>query len=60
MSINYKMTKEFYDSIRFPLYWNAKEKKMMRSKKGMSEKEVLNYINSSFGLRGTVTEISFI
>ena len=58
--INYKMTKDMYDSIRFPIYWNAKEKKMKRSKKGLSKKEVLNYINQSFGLIGTVTEITFI
>ena len=42
------------------MYWNEKEKKMMRSNKGMSKKEVLQYVNDSFGLLQEVTEIIFI
>lgn len=60
MGIKYKMKKDMYDSIRFPMYWNEKEKKMMRSNKGMSKKEVLQYVNDSFGLLQEVTEIILI
>ena len=56
----YNMKKEMYDSIKYPMYWDSREKEMKRSKKGLSKKEVLNYINQSFGLIGTVTEITFI
>lgn len=60
MSIKYKMSKTMYDSIRYPEVWNSKMKKMVRSKKGLTKKEVLDYVNNTFGLRGTVTEIAFM
>ena len=59
MGINYKMSKELYNSIKYPMYWDAKEKTMKRSKKGLTKKEVLDYINQSFGLKEEVIEITF-
>ena len=58
--ICYKMSKEMYDSIKYPMFWNGKEKKMKRSKQGLSKKEILEYVNKNFGLIGTVTEINFV
>ena len=60
MGTKYKMKKDMYDSIRFPMYWNEKEKKMMKSNRGMSKKEILQYVNDSFGLLQEVTEIILI
>lgn len=60
MGVKYKMKKDMYDSIRFPMYWNEKEKKMMKSNRGMSKKEILQYVNDSFSLLQEVTEIILI
>lgn len=60
MGVKYKMKKDMCDSIRFPMYWNEKEKKMMKSNRGMSKKEILQYVNDSFGLLQEVTEIILI
>ena len=59
MSVKYKMSKEMYDSIKYPMYWDAKDKEMKRSNKGLTKKEILQYINDTFGLKDTVTEIIF-
>lgn len=58
-NVSYKMTKAMYNSIKYPVYWSEKEKKMVRTKKHLSDKEVLDYVNSSFGIIGNITEIVF-
>lgn len=60
MGVIYKMKKEMYDAIKFPMRWDAKEKKMKRSKRGLTDKEVLDYVNQSFGLLSDVIEISLV
>lgn len=57
MPVAYKMSQEMFDSIRFPMYWNASQKKMMRKKNSLSMKEILDYVNSTFGLMRPVNEI---
>ena len=59
MGIKYKMSKEMYDSIKYPMYWDAKDKEMKRSDKSLTKKEILQYINKAFSLKDTVTEIIF-
>ena len=59
MGVKYKMSKEMYDSIKYPMYWDSREKEMKRSKKGLSKKEILDYVNNSFGLKEKVVEIVF-
>ena len=59
MGVKYKMSKEMYDSIKYPVYWDAKDKEMKRSKKGLTKKEILQHVNDTFGLKDTVTEIIF-
>ena len=49
-----------YDSIRYPIYWDAKQKKMMRSRKPLSDKDILDYVNSTFGLIRKVNEIVLV
>lgn len=60
MGFQYKMSKLAYDAIKYPMYWDAKEKTMKRSKKGLTNKEVLEYVNKSFGLLQPVVEIVLI
>ena len=43
MGVKYKMSKEMYDSIKYPMYWDAKDKEMKRSNKGLTKKEILQY-----------------
>lgn len=57
MPTSYKMSQEMYDSIRYPMYYDAKTKKMSRSRKPLTTKEVIEYINSNFGLLKEVNEI---
>lgn len=56
----YNMKKEMYEGIKYPMYWDGKEKKMKKSKKGISHKEILQYINQTFDLKDEVVEINFI
>lgn len=59
MGVKYKMSKEMYNLIKYPTYWDSKDKEMKKSKKGMTKKEILQYVNDTFGLKDTVTEIIF-
>lgn len=59
MPVKYKMSKALYDTIKWPQVWSPKLKKMVRAKKPLSKKEILEYVNKVFNLRGNVTEISF-
>ena len=58
--IVYKMSKEMYDTIRFPLVWSSKMKKMVKKGTPLTKKEVLEKINTTYGLRGTVVEVNII
>ena len=60
MPVSYEMSKDMYDSIRYPIYWDAKQKKMMRSRKPLSDKDILDYVNSTFGLIRKVNEIVLV
>jgi len=59
-TVTYTMSKAMYDTIRFPLVWSAKEKKMVKKGKPLTKKEVLDFINSQFGLKNKVVEINLI
>ena len=58
MPIKYKMSKEMFDNIKYPLVWNRTQKKMVKSKQPLTNKEILAHINNTFGLRGTVIEVN--
>lgn len=60
MGFQYKMSKEMYNTIKYPLYWDAKEQKWKKSKKAISAEEILEYVNSTFGLKRKVVEIVLI
>ncbi len=57
MPVKYVMSKTMYENIKWPEVWSSKARKMVRSKQPLSKKEILDYVNKSFGLRGTVKEI---
>ena len=44
----YKMSKEMYESIKKPTWKKGKE---------LTDKEVLEYVNQVFNIRGGITEI---
>lgn len=48
----YKMTKELYDSIRFPSFTKRGDKR-----KPMTDVEVLDYVNRTFGIKDRVVKI---
>ena len=58
--VSYKMSKLMYDTIRYPLVWNPKLKKMVKKGKSLSKKEVLEHINNTFGLKEEVVEITLV
>lgn len=60
MGICYKMNKNMYDSIRYQMHWNPRERKMCKGKKNLTKQEVINYVNETFGLKNKVKEIVII
>jgi hypothetical protein len=58
--IQYTMSRAMYDGLRFPLVWSSKEKKMVKKGKPLSKKEVLDIINTQFGLLRKVTVLNLI
>ena len=60
MPIKYQMSKELFNIIRYPIVWDKKSKKNMKATNPLSTNEVIDYVNATLGLRGTVTEISVI
>ena len=56
----YKMKKEMWDGIRYPLVWNNKTKKMTRKDKPLSKKEAIAYINKTFRLKPTIVDVTLI
>lgn len=56
----YTMSQIMWDTIRYPLVWDYKQKKMVKKGKPLSKKEALKVINDTFGLMGTVVEVNII
>ena len=56
----YTMSKTMWNTIRYPLVWDYKQKKMVKKGKPLSKKETLKIINDTFGLMGTVVEVNLI
>lgn len=58
--VNYEMSKTMYNMLKNPMVWNAREQRMMKKGKPLTEKEVLDIINTQFGLKFQVGTISLI
>lgn len=54
MGTQYKISKKLYESLRNPLFNEGKNKKKL-----LTKKEVIDYINLTFGLKDKVDEIIF-
>ena len=53
----YKMTKELYDSIRYPLFSRKGQK---QNRKPMTDAEVLEYVNRTFGIKDKIVKIDIM
>lgn len=58
--VNYKMSREMYNTIKYPMVWNWKLQKMVKKGKPLTEKEILDVVNKQFGLIRQVESISLI
>ena len=58
MPVIYKMSQTMYDTLRYPMRWDRRQKKLVKVGKPVSKKEILEHINSSFGLLRKVEDIS--
>lgn len=56
----YKMRKEMWDNIRYPMVWDKKQKKMVKKDTPISKKEALDYINKTFRLKPTIVDVTLI
>lgn len=58
--VSYKMSREMYNTIKYPMVWNWKLQKMIKKGKPLTEKEILDVVNKQFGLIRQVESISLI
>lgn len=58
--VSYKMSREMYNTIKYPMVWNWKLQKMVKKGKPLTEKEILDIVNKQFGLIRKVESISLI
>ena len=58
--VSYKMSREMYNTINYPMVWNWKLQKMVKKGKPLTEKEILDVVNKQFGLIRKVESISLI
>lgn len=58
--VSYKMSREMYNTIKYPMVWNWKLQKMVKKGKPLTEKEILDVVNKQFGLIRKVESISLI
>lgn len=58
--VSYKMSREMYNTIKYPMVWNWKLQKMVKKGKPLTEKEILDVVNKQFGLIRQVESISLI
>ncbi len=60
MPVEYAMSWKMYEELRWPQVWNGKLKKMVRVGKPLTDRELLDYINGTFGLLRKVTKIKIM
>lgn len=58
--VSYKMSREMYNTIKYPMVWNWKLQKMVKKGRPLTEKEILDVVNKQFGLIRQVESISLI
>ena len=59
-NMTYTMSKIMYDTLRYPLVWDRTKKELVKKHKPLSKKEVIEYVNHTFCLLGTVVDINVI
>lgn len=58
--IIYKMSKDLFDEMRYRKKWNPQTKRMEKTGKPLTKREICEIINEQWGLLGTVTELSIV